>query len=432
MNDVVKKKSRLIFIFLGFVIPFFYCFFYSNFDAEIITKWAYDLLTCIRDGRFKDFPEYTFLDSKIPTNYSLLTNLINSIWVSPLFLYEMLTKIQLSMEVYYVGYKALCFVFFLADVKLFHSILLYYFDEIKTKLLTIIFMTSSITCLAVLAKGQIEIVSLFFAFIGWKFFLERKYKVASIFLGIVVVLKPIVLLVILPIYLLKISKARIGIIVETVILTCPYMICAILTKLIMPEYYNYSAKSFDALGFGSLIDYFFSLKYNEILPFVFLGGLICFICYYLGIHELVQEWHYYVFAPSLMIVFGVLVCSSYQWFFYVLPLLIIGGGLFIEESDYYLLNFVCNLSLTVYFMCGENITFPLKKTSINYAGVYKEQFLAISKTCFFMVLLLYIVIMVLNEAIKVKKNETKTWYRCTLFCVQFLPQIMFVIISLVV
>ena len=99
----------------------------------------------------------------------------------------------------------------------------------------------------------------------------------------------------------------------------------------------------------------FECGVNDVLVFWFLALVVCFICYYLAMHGKVKEWHFCFFPPLLLVLWGVFVCVSYQWFIYVVPFFIVMALQYKKRSDAYLLVLGINGGLAGYFMVAETM-----------------------------------------------------------------------------
>ena len=92
------------------------------------------------------------------------------------------------------------------------------------------------------------------------------------------------------------------------------------------------------------------------LVFAALALVLCFACYYLGVHGKTRREHLLALPPLLLICFGIFVCASFHWFIYLLPALLLMGLKLERRSDFYLLWLGMSLGLTVYFASAESMT----------------------------------------------------------------------------
>ena len=352
----IGKDSGYL-LLLGGILVLLCTFFLSNFDCEAIVRWGYGLLECIRTEQFGDFPRYVTEVMDSPTNYTLFVNGITALWLSPMYLLLGNTMAN-SLLFYEIWYKVLLVIVLIADVKLLYNILWKLgFDREKAETGCGMFVTSSITLLAVLGKGQIDCYGLLFALIAMDFFLRRKYVRMSVFLGLALLVKPLFLWLIVPFLLLLIEKEKMRVIKHAVIVALPFLADKAVTLLLMPEYIEYSKevskrmeKYFDS---PSIFEQMFLGGIKDVLPFWLLILIVCFTCYYLAMHGKVGTWHWYVFLPLPLIFWGIFINVSYQWFIYVLPFLIMMGLQMKKKSDAYLLMLGLNGGLTAYFMVAE-------------------------------------------------------------------------------
>ena len=340
--QTAEDRTGRILLAVAVMLGVWYLFFYCHYDCEAITSWGYDLLECIRRGKLFQFPEYTYASFGSPTNYTLFVNSVTALWLTPLYLLDQAAGLDLTIFFYEKWYKLLVGIALLLD--------LWALDRL-------------FAALGIAQKDRRRSQALFLLLIG-----RWKGRVAGFAL----------------------------------IAAAPYLLDKGITALLMPEYLPLSQKTFpllaQALGGLTITEQFFDLEVNQVLVFAALALVLCFACYYLGVHGKTRREHLLALPPLLLICFGIFVCASFHWFIYLLPALLLMGLKLERRSDFYLLWLGMSLGLTVYFAAAESMTaLPLagllfggagEGAVIQYTGEYQEYVLACGKTLFYVCMLL--------------------------------------------
>lgn len=333
---------------------------YSHYDCDAITKWGVILLDAIRNGEISNYPWLVKQGFGSPTNYTLFVNCITAIWLSPVYLVMEFVLRSEALVIYDVWYHLLLIVVTFLDVKVLGKILRkLQFSKEDVNTGQGLFLISSIALLATIGKGQIDAYGVLFLLLGIDAHLEqRKYRMA-IFMGLAILVKPLVLWIVLPYYLLMIGSEKANIIKYGVVTMLPFLLDRVITSILMPDYQSLSKETAEMLkeyfGGPSMFESMFMNGVNEVLGFWLIAFIVCFICYYIGIHNWTKEWHYYVFPTILLIAFAIFASVSYQWFIYLLPFFIAMGLRYASKADMYLLMLGVNSSLTAYFLVGEKL-----------------------------------------------------------------------------
>lgn len=344
----------------GCVLAFSCTFFLSNFDCEAVTKWGYGLLECIRQGQLANFPRFVMEQYNSPTNYTLFVNLVTAIWLVPSYVVGRLLMQSSSLLFYEVWYKVLVGIVLLWDVKIFGEVLEERgFKRKERQIGCGLFLISGVTLLAVLGKGQVDIYGLLFLLYAMKLYHKEKYGRMSVLLGLAFVVKPLVLWVYLPFLLLLAGKEKLRVLLYGGISFIPFFVDKFVTRLLMPEYMTLekevAKRMKEYFGGLSMFESMFECGTNDVLVFWLLALVVCFICYYLAMHGKVKEWHFYFFPTLLLVLWGIFVCVSYQWFIYVVPFFIVMALQYKKRSDAYLLMLGINGGLAGYFMVAETM-----------------------------------------------------------------------------
>ena len=333
----IKFTFSNIYLLMGAGLAFLGTILLYHVDALSISNWAYDLLTCVKNGDISGFPAYTYETHGLATNYSLAVNVINAIWLSPLFLIEQISTVKFSEFLFMLWYKILLLIVVAAGGKLFRDLLVMKgIDAEKRKIAVGLYFSSAIVSVAVLGKGQIDIYALFFLLLGTRYFLKEKYMTMSLLWGCAILIKPFPILMILPVLLLLGAKEKEGIFLYGLLTLVPFSMDKVITDICMPSYQTYVdmtsqafAETFGFTRFSQL----FSVSVGNIQLFGAGMFLICLYCYYLGRNDEVKEWHYTVFPALSYILLCAFESSTNYWYVCVLPLLIYMGMKYRKLSE---------------------------------------------------------------------------------------------------
>lgn len=436
-----KTRGGRCLLGVSLLLAVLFAFLFGHYDCEAITRWGYDLLVCIKAGNAASFPEYTYEMFGAPTNYTLFVNGITALWLLPLYLLDQAVKAGFGMSVYENWYKLfLCGVLIL-DLAAFDALLKKLTYEKRERLLVQgLFATSTVTLLAALGKGQVDLYGLLFFLLGAAAMKEEKYVKMSLLFGVALLVKPTVLLLLVPLYLLLISRWRQKVLLYLAVLFLPYAGVLGLTRLWMPRYLPLSRKTFallaEALGGLTIREQFFDLQVNQILIFASAGLILCFACYYLGMHQQVKTEHLMAFPPLLLICFGMFVCASYHWFLYLLPAFLLMGRQYRKKSDFYFLYLGMNLGLVCYFLAAETPRF-LTGDVIQYTGEWQQYLILMGKTLFYVCMLLVGAVFFFEKRVKSNEKEAtgdkeEERYQRVLLILQPLPAAVYLVFSLMV
>lgn len=451
INNVNLKKNEKILIGATFVISFLYAFTVAQVDCNTITMWGYDLLRSIFDGNISGYPEYTYEMHMMPNNYSLFDSVITAVFISPIFLVEFFAGISVNPVVYDVWYKVLILAIHIIDIVILYHLLdaLDFNQEKKIKGI-LLYMLSAIVCLCVVAKGQVDIFSVTFILLGVLCFIKKKYIYMAILLGLALLTKPFVLLAIVPFYLLAISKFRGRVFLYGIITIIPYVIDYTITRILMPGYSDMKELNAEiykeALGF-TRVEEVFNLHINNVLVFLAVVIVICFISLRKGLREEAGVKDYLLYPTLMYIAYGIFVSPSCNWFITIIPALVIMGLKFRNEEDFELLNFGCNIGVVIYIFFTERFFRPGVKFTFlelmgfenNYSSMFdtlsdeRTAAYEIGSTLFMVCMLLVCMVYFIEntDRFKQKQNsrEPAKWYKKTCFIIQYIPVILYLIIN---
>lgn len=450
-----KKGKQLIYIVIPLILIF--GFIYTNYDGTAITKWGVLLLDAIRDGNIRNYPARVLVEYGSATNYTLFVNAITAVWLCPAYLLcEFILHID-SLLVYEMWYKALLVLAVFLNVHVFGNVL----EQLNFKKENIaigkaFFMLSTITLVSALGKGQVDVYGLFFFLKAIEYQLKHDNIKMSLSMGIAFLVKPLVLWIIIPCYILLLGREHIRTIAYAGICLLPFALDKLVTIVIMPEYISLSGETAQMLKkeFGGL-SMFESMFYggiNDTLPFWMIFIVVCFICYYIATHNMAEEWHFCVFPVVILVAFSIFCSVSYHWFIYVLPILIIMVLRLSKKTDGYLLMLGLNTSLACYFLVGELlILMPTLQGSVygnmrdvKYFGMqilqqYRWILFPVFKTAFFTCILLILGVYVFERCHKAKtetREEDATgqddgFCEKMLFVAQSFPPIAYILLTII-
>ena len=367
--EISNSVMSRILTFIGIILLLLYTFTISHVDCNTITTWAYDLLNAIKEDTFKNYPVYTYETHNMATNYTLFSNVINAIWLLPVYLTDVIGGFGFSMTVYDVWYKVFILIITIASLFLMSKVL----DKMQCskdkKIIGLFVMSTSALLLnAVLGKGQIDIFDMLFVILSIYLYLDDRIEMSFLSIGIGCLFKPFIILLGVPYLCLMIGRCKCKSFVNGICLIVPYILNTVITNLLMPRYgemKDITSQEFAEMFGMSRVEQIFNIKINSIYVFIGLAIIICAICLYIGIQSKTKEMHL-VFYPTLMfIVFGVFVdAMALYWFVVLVPLLTVMGLNINRLSDYLLLNIGINTGVTLLFVFMEKGLMPAKNYSI--------------------------------------------------------------------
>lgn len=370
MNGV-KKSSITQIILMGIVVILLilYAFTISHVDCNTITTWAYDLLESIRKGELTNYPVYTYTTHNMATNYSLVSNVVNAIWLAPIYIIDSIGGLGLSMIVYDIWYKGLIFFVSIICIFLMKKVLTELNIEADKKLIGVFIVgTSAVLLLPVLGKGQIDVFDMMLVILCMHLYLKKKITMSFLCLGIGVVFKPFILLLGIPYLLLMIGRCKKKSIVNTIYLFVPYVCDYIITKLVMPRYSEMkkiTSEEFAEMFGMSRVEQVFNIKINSIYVFLAITIVICSICLYIGIQNKTKERHLLMFPACLFLAFEIFVePAAVYWIAVLIPLLVVMGMQSKNLMYWLLLNFGINVGIVGYIIFGERVFAPGKSNTL--------------------------------------------------------------------
>ena len=444
------KKDKVL-IGITFAISLLYIFTVSQIDNNTIAMWGYDLLSSIFDGAISRYPEYTYEIHSMPNNYSLFDSVITAAFLSPVFLLEHIGGIVIDSVIYDIWFKVLILAVHIIDI-----IIMYYlldalkFDHDKKVKGIILYMLSAIVCISVIGKGQVDIFTVTFIMLSALCFIKEKYIYMSILLGLAFLTKPFALLVIVPFYLLAISRFRERVFLYAIISVIPYVLDFTLTRILMPGYAEMKKLNAmiykEALG-STRVEELFSLQTGSVYVFFSAVIIICFIAFRKGKNEKVSLKDYLLYPTLTYIAYGIFVSPSCNWFITIVPSLIIMGLLFKKEEDFELLYFGCNIGVVIYIFFTERFFRPgISYTFMSLLGLSNGSSLiydtfsdervivyGIGATIYLICMLIICVVYFIENTDYYKTRSlnrvTAKWYTKICFVIQYIPVVAYLIIN---
>ena len=434
-----------------------YAFTVSHVDCNTISTWGYDLLDSIRRGALREFPEYTYQAHGMATNYTLFSNIITAIWLTPVFILDCLIGAHFEMVVYDVWFKVLILCVLCAALIIFYRILLRLkYDRRTIEIGCFVFATSAILLVSVLGKGQIDSISVFFVLLAIYCLYDEKILYSFLFLGIACLFKPFAILLGIPYLLLSIGKMGKKLAYCILFLIGPYIADYVITRLLMPEYGRMSdiTNSLFKETFGlSRIEELFAVRINAILLFFGLGLLICFIAFCVGIRNKTSKIHIVLLPPTMYLTYILFVnASSVYWLINILPIIVMIGLRFDRIEDFLILNTGINIGVCMYFPIAEKGFAPAKSYSVLHSlrdynssfdellsGGFNKYIIYISVTLYIVCIILIPLIYLYEQKLKATKPVAEHTKRDnskkavnSLLIISILPQMMYLLMVCVV
>ncbi len=413
-NEKAKRYISAIVYLAGLILCLFCGIFLGHPDAHTLSSWAKDLLDCISDGKFSQFPEYTYELRNNATNYSMLANLLMALLMYPVYAVD--EGLSLGLDIYgYVFYeKLMILAVTMIDVHIFGSLLddLGYSKE-NRRYAKGLFLTSVIVCVATVAKGQTDAIVMLFVLIAAKMFLQKKYVLTGLMLGISLVIKPFTVILTVPVLLLLIGEVSVsGIILPGFAAVAPFILDRIAIWIFWPRYYEMKLHTDDVtrILFGrTRTEGLFAEVIGNVELFFATVLIVCFICLYKGVNKTVKRGDYGIYPMILYIALASFVSATYYWFMIILPLWILLGFrlksrwclpvLLVGNSIGALVPLLLN-EITYHVSFFYNLPGKLLGAKVPvqlYTGIYKEILVKSSVTLFIATQIILLIIYVMEE-----------------------------------
>ena len=239
------------------IISTVYCFFFFHLDLSLMMVWSTSFLDCFTSGHLAQYQSILYLFANAPSNYSVLIQVINALWISPLYLFAKLTQTPLLLTTYCEYYKIFVYLIALCSIYLMHKIyhtlqLPIIYEQIVLSLT----LLSPFWFLEIFAKGQVDFLANFLFLIAIYYFLQQKYLPASFWIGCSIVIKPFALLFFIPAILLLLFQEKLNIIKYLIaVAVCPAIEFVISHTFF--EHYAYYQKVAEKLVSKNMNFYFY-------------------------------------------------------------------------------------------------------------------------------------------------------------------------------
>ena len=367
-----EKNDGKIFVGAGLFLAISYTFLIGHIDGNTIMHWAYDLLDSFRMGRISEFPEYTTLQHGMSCNYTLFTNVINAIWLSPLYLIDRLFHLNLN-GAYWIWYKLFVLSTAVLNAYLLDKVLR---NENSSReyiyLAQGLYFTSAMVVYSVIGKGQVDGLTLTFLLFGVISIQNKKKYMPSIWFGLGVLVKPYFIIMAVPILLLYDCRSRWKSLRYYVVFFLPVLIDRIITDLLMPRYQEYvdlTSSEYAEFSGISRMDELFSLRSGEVAIFWLFVVILCCICIYMSVECIVQRRHYYYIGVLSYGFLAICVSTTSYWYIVIIPLVLVIAK---DWKHKYYLGFIfamINIGVLAYGILSERNMAPSLYYSIVPKGI---------------------------------------------------------------
>lgn len=363
-----NSKTEYVLYIIAIIISLLYIFTVAQSDMRTITNWGYDLLESVRMGKISDFPAYTNDLRQMPSNYTMLSNMTTALWLSPLYIVQLMAGSTFAIEIYWLWYKCLIGAIHFVNVYLIGRVLKKLnIPERQINVICILYMLSAVVLITVIGQGQIDMICMLFVILGYGFLVDKRYNIAALMMGISVIYKPFSLLLAVPIIILLSGKLKVKTIPAAIILIAPYLVNMIATHFIMPDYGRYVAlvneQSKEIMG-SNRVEEIFALRLNSVLVFFGAMLILCFVCYYKSWHNKVKMSDYIILPTIGFLTYAVFVSPAAYWFIIIMPAVLLMGQYFDRRDEFYLLNLGVNLGCMVNVYFSEKQYSPSPELSI--------------------------------------------------------------------
>ena len=361
-----EKNGGKILVGAGLLLAISYTFLIGHIDGNTITHWAYDLLDSIRLGNLRDFPVFTTQQHGMSCNYTLFTNVINAIWLSPLFLIDHMFHMNLD-GAYLIWYKVFVFITALLNGYLLGRVLKYEnSEEGYIYLAQGLYLTSALLVFSVIGKGQVDGITLTFLLFGIFSIQKGKQFMPSIWFGLGVLVKPYFIIMSVPVLLLYYGRRRWKSLPYGVLFLLPSFFNRVITNLLMPQYQEYvdlTSREYAEFTGISRLDELFSLKSGEVAIFWLLVVLLCCVCFYMSMEGQVEKKHYYLVGILAYSIMAVCVSTTAYWYIVIIPLVLLLAKDWNSKYWLGLIFAMVNIGVLIYGILGERNIAP----SLNYS-----------------------------------------------------------------
>lgn len=360
--------------------------FFCNIDVYSITTWGIGLLECISNGKFRSYA-ILLEQAGHTTNYSILTNFITAIWLSPLYILQEILGTTFNMYLYMSWYKIfVCIVAFLL-IRVFGCILKNYilfeeYEELSFSKLFFIFSPTFI--LAIVAGGQVDGLGTLFLLLAFEAMLQQKDKKMILFSVLAICVKGLAVLFVLPWIILMWQKGKEKRTLKIGILVFAGVIAQYLLSDLLFVDYNACISRFN-INTNNIAGRIYINNIGDVNLFLLTVIIVCVFCYVLAKYDKVKRYHYYLMPVMIMVSMVAFVDWNPQYLIYMMPF-VVAMIAQVKNKDEFLL---CNLIFNVGYVISVPISDPayydssgmLNNTIVrafvgrDYTGPFLEDFL---------------------------------------------------------
>ena len=356
---MMDKKNVKVIITISMLFIVLYAITYTYEDVECITKWAITFLDVVREGRISGYAD-AILESGIGSNYSVSLNIIDAIWLLPVYFVQMIKGSEVDL-VYYCTWLKVPIALAALGCAVVTSRIGEKFDlitEDNRALFYVVFLMSPLVLISEMLKGQVDSISLFFFLLGFLSMLDGKYEKMAVFVSVSLLIKGLVIMYFIPVLLLVLSD-KIGKLIKTGLISISLPIMnSLITGLFFP---GYSKMSMDRELSLDHLEFFFKKSFliGQTPVFLCVYVLICLFAMYKCVTQTVKTNDFILYPFVVFLSFLVLNKWYDQYLLYGLPFMI----LILMKYGSKMVFYISNIMITY----GLWITIPFKSKSItNY------------------------------------------------------------------
>lgn len=352
MTIQVQKQKRLFFFLLAItiVITESYGLIFMHDDGLTITNWAVELLNAFREGRSRDWAIY-LSQHGLPSNYNVLVNVANAVWLLPVYLLDTITHMDLGGFAFCAWYKQLLLLITLAGSFYLRKLLLFYeLDENYANVIALLYLLNPCMVLGNFAMGQTDCVTVSFL-IMFAYYLSQDSMIKAMFwLSAAAAVKDFALLfVVLPAACLLIANTKVR---ELITYLGVYIVLPVISFFLSHFYFRDYArlsKEIESEKWNH-ISHLFMFEIVVASAFLIVYSVVLFLNLRKSYRHEVEKRDYYIsvfFVVSAFTVFSVL---NPQWLVYQLVVLCLGVVIYREFLSEVVLLLMFGMGTVLYII----------------------------------------------------------------------------------
>lgn len=347
----MKTNEKLIVSLISGALACISILFFSHLDLEYISTWGVFLLEHIHHGELYNYAIDLF-NMDYGTNYNLFQNVNVALWCLIPYLFSCITGMVVPMVVYRTLIKlVVAIIHCLCCRELYKVIIKLGFDHRKAFVSALLYFCSPVVIIHGIGIGQIDGIGILFFLISLRLYLEKRYWLMSIVMGLTLLSKFFMIMFYVPLLLLNFGKIKqyakyLGLTITVIALD------KILTRLLIN---NYSVQA-SVHNTESFYPRLFHISFNYESVVIMLVLILCGICLMIGNRNIKKSYHWLLFPSMIFFVFFLFVFWHPQWIIYVLPILLIMGCYVANEWEYLLFytGFTMGFALHSIINCNTN------------------------------------------------------------------------------